>query len=244
MKKWMGEFIRLCTAGIPNPLYKKRLAKELADHLDALASDLEETGLSPSQAQELALERMGDPSELSRHFQEECLRHITTPRYTATHLFLGCLGTGLAYLIVHSVLSYFGLLPSDAVPGLSWEQRAQLLDNAGFALFLLSFSFGALLLSRSFAGRPHLPLLVTSGLLLAWFGEKVSIFFLSSLIYGIPMGELNVLQERICGGGDPTASWFTLSYIWNTLLMCPVLGLLAALAVKMKTSKFSRLSET
>ena len=74
-------------------------------------------------AQAAALSRMGDPVQLSRHFREQWLCHIRTPRYVISRLWLGCLATGLFYLILLFPLSALGLMPYDFVPGLSSVAR-------------------------------------------------------------------------------------------------------------------------
>ena len=50
MKPWMETFILPCLSGISDLSYQRRLSKELADHLEALAHDLEEAGMPTSQA--------------------------------------------------------------------------------------------------------------------------------------------------------------------------------------------------
>ena len=238
MKPWMETFILPCLSGISDLSYQRRLSKELADHLEALAHDLEEAGMPPPQAQAAALSRMGDPVQLSRHFREQWLCHIRTPRYVISRLWLGCLATGLFYLILLFPLSALGLMPYDFVPGLSSVARMLLVGVSGHLLFLVSFSLGAVLLSRSFLDHPRLPLLVTAGLLLAWLGEKCFIFLFSGFLYSLsPLNPLPLLN-RISGGSDPTAPWFTPVYLCVTLLLCPILGVLISCYIKHKNFPF------
>ena len=51
---------------------------------------------------------------------------------------------------------------------------------------------------------------------------KIAIIVLSAQIYGMPLGA--ALLTRICGGGDPTAPWFTPAYYALTFLGCVLLG--------------------
>lgn len=86
MKLWMEDFIRLCLVKIPDLPYRRRLAGELADHLEALSADLEAGGLSPGQAQALALERMGDPEVLSAAYLAQWRQRMNTPRHRLPRL--------------------------------------------------------------------------------------------------------------------------------------------------------------
>ena len=61
---WMKNFVSQCVASITDPTYRRRLEGELADHLEELAANLEQSGLRPYEARERALEEMGDPKEL------------------------------------------------------------------------------------------------------------------------------------------------------------------------------------
>ena len=65
MKPWVEHFVHACVAEIPDLVYGRRLSRELADHLESLASDLERQGLSSDEARQRALEHMGDPGALS-----------------------------------------------------------------------------------------------------------------------------------------------------------------------------------
>ena len=228
MKPWMEHFIRLCLAKIPDPSYRRRLAGELSDHLAALSADLEAGGLSPGQAQALALERMGSPQALSRQFYARWRRHIRSPRYIFRQLALGCCIAGLSFLAVFLALGAAGLT-HDAAPGLSMEGSPALTAAVGAALFLLPFSLEALWLTRRFQGHPRPRLLTLAGLLLAWLGELGALLLLGALLYGIPLGEPASLLARISGGGDPIAPWFTAGYRLLTLAGCGVLSLLAPL---------------
>lgn len=147
MKPWMEPFIRLSLAKIPDLPYRRRLAGELADHLESLAADLEsEGGVTARQAQELALERMGDPETLSTVYREQWRKRMNTPKYRLPRLlfllFFLCyaalmFGLGVLYLAntsnfgkphpgywgVVSILLAFALLSAPVIAGLSrsWD---------------------------------------------------------------------------------------------------------------------------
>ena len=79
MKPWMKPFVAQCVASITDPSYRRRLKEELADHLEALAEDLERSGLTPDAARERALEEMGDPQKLREEYRQAWLRQ-SNPR--------------------------------------------------------------------------------------------------------------------------------------------------------------------
>ena len=54
MKPWVEHFVSQCVASITDPTYRRRLEGELADHLEELAANLEESGLRPDEARERA----------------------------------------------------------------------------------------------------------------------------------------------------------------------------------------------
>lgn len=226
MKPWMEPFIHLCLARIPDRLYRKRLASELADHLASLTSDLEAEGLSAQQAQALALERMGNPETLSRQLSERWRQHVRSPRYVLEQLALACCMTGLSVLLVCLILGTAGLT-QDAAPGLPMAGNPALTGAVGCALFLPPFSLGAFWLTRRFLGHSHPRLLVLTGLLLAWLGQLCALLLLGTLFYGMPLLEPAPLLAQISGGGDPIAPWFTPTYRWLTLAGCGLLSLLA-----------------
>ena len=70
MKPWVEHYVQRCVSQIPDLVYGRRLSRELADHLELLAANLEEQGLSPHEASQQALAYMGDPGELSAVYLE------------------------------------------------------------------------------------------------------------------------------------------------------------------------------
>ena len=62
---WVKNFVSQCVASITDPTYRRRLEGELADHLEELAANLEESGLSPDEARERALEEMAKYKEVN-----------------------------------------------------------------------------------------------------------------------------------------------------------------------------------
>ena len=80
MNYWIIDFVSRCLKGIPEGGYRNRAEKELRDHLLSLERDLEQAGYAPEQAQTLAVARMGDPAELSRHYVREWRRRAWTRR--------------------------------------------------------------------------------------------------------------------------------------------------------------------
>ena len=225
MKPWMEPFIRPCLARIPDRLYRKRLTAELADHLESLSADLKAEGLSVQQAQALALERMGNPEELSRQPYGRWRQHVRSPRYVLGQLALACWMMGLVFLLAFFLLGVAGFT-YDAAPGWSMQGNPAVTAAAGGTIFLIPFSFGAFWLARQFQGHPHPRALVFAGLLLAWLGQLCVLLLLSSLLYDIPLGQPARLLARISGGGDPLAPWFTPVYLSLTLVGCGLLSLL------------------
>ncbi|MFR3664725.1 permease prefix domain 1-containing protein [Flintibacter sp.] len=108
MKPWVEHFVHACVAEIPDLVYGRRLSRELADHLESLASDLERQGLSSDEARQRALEHMGDPGALSTVYLEQWRQRMNTPRHRIPRvLFLipflcyaaAMLGFGVLYII-------------------------------------------------------------------------------------------------------------------------------------------------
>ncbi len=226
MKDWMAPFLETCLAGVPASDYRERLKGELAGHLEELEAELEESGLSPEQARRLALERMGEPPVIGRACREEFLRRRSMePGWCARRLWWGCLLMGALYLLTFALLGTLGVTYDASYPDRRTFHMCGdpvLCAAVGCAVFLVPFGGGAWFLARSFPCHPRRSAVVTVGLLLAWLGEKLAILSLSAAIYGL--WDLPALLERISGGGDPTAPWFTLPYILFTLLGCPLLG--------------------
>lgn len=80
---WMEDFLTRCLAGVPEGRYRTRTGQELRDHLASLCRDLERSGHTPEAAQALAIARMGDPAELSRHCRQEWRRRTRWQRWLA-----------------------------------------------------------------------------------------------------------------------------------------------------------------
>ena len=55
MSSWTDSFLQQALASVPDPVYRRRVEVELADHLDAMAADLMEAGYSPREARAAAL---------------------------------------------------------------------------------------------------------------------------------------------------------------------------------------------
>ncbi len=226
MKDWMEPFLEACLAGVPASDYRERLKGELAGHLEELEAEVEECGLSPEQARRLALERRGEPPAIGRACREEFLRRRSIkPGWCAGRLWMGCLLMGSLYILTLALLGALGVTCDASFPDRRTFHMCGdpvLSAAVGCALFLLPFGGGAWFLARSFLFHPRRGAVVTAGLLLAWLGEKLAILSLSAVIYGL--WDLPALLERISGGGDPTAPWFTIPYLLLTLLGCPLLG--------------------
>ena len=178
---WMDTYIRLCLARVPHSGFRRRAAAELADHLELLAADLKAGGLSPQQARAAALERMGDPQVLARNYEAVWQHRARSPRYSSPRIGLGCILTGLVYLLTLTALGALGVT-YDASPGMPMIGNSFLSALVGCALFLIPFSSGGILLFHLLRGCPHLGRLITAGLLLAWAGEKAAVLSLSSSV--------------------------------------------------------------
>lgn len=139
---------------------------------------------------------------------------------------LGCVVMGGAYILTYILLGLVGFThdavypnrPSFPIQGGNWTYLA--IFSA--VLFLLPFALSAWFLRWRFREECRPVGLITVGLLAAWAGEKIAIIVLSAQIYGMPLGA--ALLTRICGGGDPTAPWFTPAYYALTFLGCVLLG--------------------
>lgn len=222
MKPWMKPFVAQCVASITDPAYRRRLEGELTDHLEELAATLEQSGLTHDAARERALEEMGDPEKLREAYRQAWISHSQSLRSILQTMAAGWCWMAGGYILVVFLLGLAGFgYDSGAYPIQGHPGR--LLMYAG-VLFLIPFSAGALRISRGFPLCRHSGKLVTVGLLAGWLAEKMAVMVLSSWIYGIPLWSASELLARIHGGGDPTAPWFTPTYILGTLVGCLLLG--------------------
>lgn len=223
MKPWMKKFVSQCVTSIADPAYRRRLERELADHLEELAADLEHSGLTPDAAQKRALEEMGNPQTLREAYRRAWLAQSQSPRGILRTMAAGWCWMAGSYIFSAFLLGLVGFrYDSGAYPIQGHPGR---LLVYGGVLFLIPLVAGALRLDRSFSPSRHRGTLVTMGLLAGWLTEKGSVMVLSSWIYGIPLWRVSELLARVHGGGDPTAPWFTPVYILGTLAGCFVPGL-------------------
>ena len=163
MKPWMKPFVGQCVASITDPSYRRRLKEELADHLEALAEDLERSGLTPDAARERALEEMGDPQKLREEYRQAWLRQSQSPRSLLRTMVAGWGWMAGGYLLAICLLALAGFqYDSGAYPIQGHPERLALY---GGTLFLVSCSAGALRLGRGFLPCRHRVGLVTAGLL-------------------------------------------------------------------------------
>lgn len=220
---WMKNFVSQCVASITDPAYRRRLEGELADHLEELAANLEESGLRPDEARERALEEMGDPKELREAYRQAWLRHSQSLRSVLQTMTAGWCWMAGGYVLTMFLLGLAGFrYDSGAYPIQGHPGR---LFAYGGLLFLIPFFTGAQRLSRGFPPSRHRVKLVTAGLLAGWLAEKGAVMVLSGWIYGIPLWRCSELLARVHGGGDPTAPWFTPVYILGTLAGSLLLGI-------------------
>ena len=224
MNDWMEEFVSRCVSEIPDPGYRRRLSRELTDHLLSLAEELESSGLPAREAGSRALSAMGDPRELAGLYGAQW-RGIHSPRYWLPKLWRSCVLAGSAYLFTCFLLSLLGIT-YDARPGLPMYANPGLTALAGGALWAVPSTLVVIYLSRQVQGHPWHRSMTLFALLLVWLGEKVAVLCLSSLIYGMPVWDPVPLLARISGGADPTAPWFTPAYLLLTLVGCLPLALL------------------
>lgn len=222
MKLWIKPFVAQCVASITDPAYRRRLEKELTDHLEELAANLEQSGLTQDAARERALEKMGDPEKLREAYRQAWISHGQSLRSILWTMTAGWCWMAGGYILVVFLLGLAGFgYDSGAHP--IQNHPGRLLVYAGM-LFLIPFFTGALRLSQGFPPSWYRDKLVTVGLLAGWLAEKAVVMVLSSWIYGIPLWRASELLARIHGGGDPTAPWFTPTYILGTLVGCLLLG--------------------
>lgn len=220
---WMKNFVSQCVASITDPTYRRRLEGELADHLEELAVNLEQSGLRPDEARERAVEEMGDPKELREAYRQAWLRHSQSLRSVLQTMTAGWCWMAGGYVLTMFLLGLAGFrYDSGAYPIQGHPGR---LFVYGGLLFLIPFFTGALRLSRGFPPSRHRVKLVTAGLLAGWLAEKGAVMVLSGWIYGIPLWRCSELLARVHGGGDPTAPWFTTVYILGTLAGSLLLGI-------------------
>ena len=220
---WTADFLNRCLEDIPPCRYRRRLQAELEDHLFSLAADLEETGLSPEDAQEQALAYMGDPEKLNRSCREEFhRRQQADPLHQFKILFNASLFMGGLYLF-----AFFFLLPmlgfsvdAQFEGGRSWMLR----DNPHFqalfgtVLFLTTYPLGSLALRMWHEGHPHRTWMVTLGLLFTRAGEQLAISFFGFLLFRSEFAQL------LTRSGFP---WFQPAYILLTVSGCLLLGWLS-----------------
>lgn len=140
IKPWMKPFVAQCVASITDPSYRRRLKEELADHLEALAADLERSGLTPDAARERALEEMGDPQKLREEYRQAWLKQSQSPRSLLRTMAAGWGWMAGGYLLAICLLALAGFqYDSGAYPIQGHPERLALY---GRTLFLVSCSAG------------------------------------------------------------------------------------------------------
>lgn len=87
MNAWTDDFIAQCLCCIPDRSYRRRLEQELRDHLEELAANFEEQGLSPEEAHALALEQLGSPTQLAKQYRDAWKKRLSSPRYRLSRAF-------------------------------------------------------------------------------------------------------------------------------------------------------------
>ena len=213
IKPWMKPFVAQCVASITDPSYRRRLKEELADHLEALAADLERSGLTPDAARARALEEMGDPQKLREEYRQAWLKQSQSPRSLLRTMAAGWGWMAGGYLLAICLLALAGFqYDSGAYPIQGHPERLALY---GGTLFLVSCSAGALRLARGFLPCRHRVGLVTAGLLAGWLAEKGGVMLLSSWIYDIPLWRYSELLARIHGAGTPRHPGLLRSTSWG-----------------------------
>ncbi len=142
MTKWTDDFLSSCLDGLPRDKYRDRARAELNDHLLNLAQDLEDSGLSPEEAQARALTLMGDPGELNGSFRAEWVRRASHWKYSAAGLLRGVLcGYG-----VNALSRAMCIIPLSI---LNWQRSVPL----SAAIFLCGTFPGLWLISRTLQTR-------------------------------------------------------------------------------------------
>lgn len=81
MTDWTGGFISQLLSKIPERAYRRRLEQELKDHLEELAANFLEQGLSLTEARAMALERLGSPEELAEQYLASWQARLHSPGY-------------------------------------------------------------------------------------------------------------------------------------------------------------------
>lgn len=229
---WMDAFIDRTLEKVPEGRYRRRMERELRDHMLAECEALAQAGRTPEEAQAETLRRMGEPEKLQREYEAAWKRSLPARLEALGRrlgvIAVGCFLMGAAYILTAMTLSMLGFT-IDRTSGLTLLGRTfpiygdpAALAIFGSALFLVPFSLGALFLRFRFRRERRPAGLVTAGLLAAWAGEKAVIIGLSALIYQMPLG-LDLLH-RISRGGDVTGPWFTPAYIVLTFAGCLLLG--------------------
>jgi hypothetical protein len=140
---------------------------------------------------------------------------------------IGILISGLTYIFSFVVLGLFGFT-YDSRPGIPIIGNYSALLIFKIVLIVLPFTVGALYFRTAFRLRKHRVIETLTAMLLIWLTEKVAILAISSMIYSIGIWDLPRLMFRISHGGDQSAPWFTVDYIFFSFIGCMIFGLLAS----------------
>ncbi|MGI6643564.1 MAG: permease prefix domain 1-containing protein [Bacillota bacterium] len=225
--KWMEDYVNDILVDVDDASYHRRAKAQLTDHLSEEYQVLVDRGYKPEEARAKAIEQMGGVESLRKDYKVACLHVVSSRRgYYFWHVLIGCLLMAITYVASLCCLAAAGYT-YDARPGtpIIGNPKALLLFRC--ILFIVPFGVGALYFRKAFRYRPDRSVAITSALLFAWAGEKAAILGLSSLIYDVSIWRLPELIDRISGGGDQTAPWFTVKYILATMIGCIVLGLVS-----------------
>jgi hypothetical protein len=225
--KWMEDYVNGILADVDDPSYHRRARAELMNHLSEEYQVLVNRGYEPKEARAETIKRMGAVESLRKDYEIACLHVISSRRgYYFWHVLLGCLLMAITYIASFCFLAGAGYT-YDARPGTPIIGNPKALILFGCVLFTVPFGVGILYFRKAFRYRHDRSTAITSALLFAWAGEKAVILGLSSLIYDVSMWRLPELMNRISGGGDQTAPWFTVKYMLATMTGCIVLGLVS-----------------
>ncbi len=225
--KWMEDYVSDILRDVSDPSYYSRARAELMSHLSEEYQLLIERGYETEEARVKVIGVMGDVNSLREKYKAACL-HVVSSRggYYFARVLIGCSLMALAYVVSFGFLAAAGYT-YDARPGIPIVGNPRALRLFALVLFAVPFGVGTLYFRTAFKYRRDRPVAITSALLFAWTGEKAAILGLSSLIYDISIWRLPELMNRISGGGDPTAPWFTVRYILATMIGCIALGLVS-----------------
>ncbi len=226
---WTDDFLKACLNGLPRDKYRDRARAELNDHLLNLAQDLEDSGLSPKEAQARALTLMGAPGELNGSFRAEWVRRASHWKYGLVSLFKGALHCVLVNVLVRWMLVMPVTIFGRGIL-IGWIEDGGLLPIVAFTLgnVALGLWFTAHEMGERFLLHPRRGGFIFFGCLLAWLWD-VSPFLINESM-GFPGDICTIFAIPVFLGQLPllllfqSSNRYVISYFGLSLLSALAFG--------------------